>query len=131
MKSVRGGVLALALSGVVVAGCGLESGGAVPLEVGPGSIQPVPELENLKMTVGSKDFSEQIILGDIIEFAMVAAGADVRDYCPAGGCHSSILLPSGSITQPNLPYSESSVLSSTSQPSSRKACSRPASSSTR
>ncbi len=89
MKSVRGGVLALALSGVILAGCGLESGGAVPLEVGPGSIQPVPELENVKMTVGSKDFSEQIILGYIIEFAMVAAGADVRDLTNIQGSNST------------------------------------------
>ena len=43
-------------------------------------------------------------------------------YCPAGGCQSSILLPSGSMTHPNFPYSESSVVfSSTSQPSSRSA----------
>jgi osmoprotectant transport system substrate-binding protein len=82
-------VLALALSGVILAGCGLESGGAVPLEVGPGSIQPVPELENVKMTVGSKDFSEQIILGYIIEFAMVAAGADVRDLTNIQGSNST------------------------------------------
>src|ERR1700686_644647 len=42
-------------------------------------------------------------------------------HCPSGGCQSSILLPSGSMTQPNLPYSESSVFSSTLQPSSRSA----------
>ncbi len=29
-------------------------------------------------------------------------------YCPSGGCQSSTLLPSGSMTQPNFPYSESS-----------------------
>src|SRR5258707_43109 len=42
-------------------------------------------------------------------------------YCPAGGCQSSTLLPSGSMTHPNFPYSESSVFSRTSQPSSRSA----------
>src|SRR5712691_10769076 len=42
-------------------------------------------------------------------------------HCPAGGCQSSTLLPSGSMTHPNFPYSESSVFSSTSQPSSRSA----------
>ena len=47
---------------------------------------------------------------------------DVHEgYCPAGGCQSSTLLPSGSMTHPNFPYSESSVFSSTSQPSSRSA----------
>ena len=52
-------------------------------------------------------------------------------HCPGGGCQSSILFPSGSITQPNFPYSESSVFSSTSQPSSRSACSSAARSATR
>ena len=45
----------------------------------------------------------------------------ISTHCPAGGCQSSILLPSGSMTHPNFPYSESSVFSSTSQPSSRSA----------
>ena len=44
-----------------------------------------------------------------------------QPYCSAGGCQSSILLPSGSMTHPNFPNSESSVFSSTSQPSSRSA----------
>src|SRR6185436_14296021 len=42
-------------------------------------------------------------------------------HSPGGGCQSSTLLPSGSITQPNLPYSESSVFSRTLHPSSRRA----------
>lgn len=54
-----------------------------------------------------------------------------KAYCPGGGCQSSTLFPSGSMTQPNLPYSESSVLSTTLQPSSRRAWSRAARSSTR
>jgi hypothetical protein len=42
-------------------------------------------------------------------------------HCPGGGCQSSTLLPSGSMTQPNFPYSESSVFSRTLHPSSRSA----------
>jgi hypothetical protein len=45
--------------------------------------------------------------------------AATQRHCPSGGCQSSTLLPSGSMTHPNFPYSESSVVSSTSQPSSR------------
>src|ERR1039458_7296511 len=30
-------------------------------------------------------------------------------YWPAGGCHSSTLFPSGSMTQANFPYSDSSI----------------------
>ncbi|MEV0291947.1 glycine betaine ABC transporter substrate-binding protein [Nocardia sp. NPDC050710] len=73
---------------VLVAACGLQSGGAVPLPVGPGSIRPVPELDGVAITVGSKDFSEQNILGYLIEFAMVAAGADVRDLTNIQGSNS-------------------------------------------
>ncbi|MCP2288344.1 glycine betaine ABC transporter substrate-binding protein [Nocardia amikacinitolerans] len=78
----------LAVAVLTLAGCGLESGGAVPLRVGPGSIQPVPELEGVTITVGSKDFSEQNILGYLIEFAMVAAGANVRDLTNIQGSNS-------------------------------------------
>ncbi len=42
----------------------------------------------------------------------------------AVGCHSSTLFPSGSMTQANLPYSESSILSSTLQPSALSAATR-------
>ena len=52
-------------------------------------------------------------------------------HCPSGGCQSSTLFPSGSMTQPNFPNSESSVFSSTLQPSLRSAWSRPAKFSTR
>ncbi|MEU1983204.1 glycine betaine ABC transporter substrate-binding protein [Nocardia sp. NPDC019395] len=79
----------LLLAGVLLlAGCGLQSGGAVPLRVGPGSIRPVPALQGVPITVGSKDFTEQQILGFIIEFAMVAAGAEVRDLTNIQGSNS-------------------------------------------
>ncbi|MCM6775914.1 glycine betaine ABC transporter substrate-binding protein [Nocardia sp. CDC159] len=72
----------------LVAGCGLEAGGAVPLRVGPGSIRPVPQLEEVRITVGSKDFTEQNILGYLIEFALTAAGAQVRDLTNITGSNS-------------------------------------------
>ncbi|NUS44341.1 MAG: glycine/betaine ABC transporter substrate-binding protein [Mycobacteriaceae bacterium] len=70
------------------AACGLESGGAVPLPVGPGSIRPAPELDGVRITVGSKDFTEQTILGYLIEFALAAAGAQVRDLTTIVGSNS-------------------------------------------
>ncbi|MEV0032384.1 glycine betaine ABC transporter substrate-binding protein [Nocardia sp. NPDC050793] len=72
----------------MLGGCGLESGGAVPLRVGPGSIQPSAELDGVTITVGSKDFTEQNILGYLIEFAMTAAGANVRDLTNIQGSNS-------------------------------------------
>ncbi|MBL1076810.1 glycine betaine ABC transporter substrate-binding protein [Nocardia sp. 2] len=83
---LRGFACAAAL--VLLAGCGLQSGGAVPLRVGPGSIEPVPELDGVAITVGSKDFTEQNILGYIIEFALSAAGANVRDLTNIQGSNS-------------------------------------------
>ncbi|WP_051728340.1 glycine betaine ABC transporter substrate-binding protein [Nocardia brasiliensis] len=73
---------------LLLAACGLESGAAVPLRVGPGSIQPVPELDGVRIIVGSKDFTEQNILGYLIEFAMSAAGAQVRDLTNIQGSNS-------------------------------------------
>ncbi|MFE3292430.1 glycine betaine ABC transporter substrate-binding protein [Rhodococcus sp. NPDC059234] len=78
-----------AATAVALASCGLESGGALPLKVGPGSITPVEGLEGVPITVGSKDFTEQIILGYIIEFALSAAGADVRDLTNIQGSNST------------------------------------------
>ncbi|MFC4602218.1 glycine betaine ABC transporter substrate-binding protein [Rhodococcus kronopolitis] len=74
---------------VALTSCGLESGGALPLKVGPGSITPVEELTGVPITVGSKDFTEQIILGYIIEFALSAAGADIRDLTNIQGSNST------------------------------------------
>ncbi|MFD3507041.1 glycine betaine ABC transporter substrate-binding protein [Nocardia sp. NPDC058666] len=77
-----------ALSVLVLVSCGLQSGGSVPLPVGPGSIQPVPELDGVAVTVGSKDFTEANILGYMIEFALTAAGANVRDLTNIQGSNS-------------------------------------------
>jgi len=82
-------LVAAATCTTLLASCGLASGSAVPLDVQPGSIQPVEALKGAQLTVGSKDFTEQIILGYIIEFAMVAAGADVRDLTNISGSNST------------------------------------------
>nr|WP_228536591.1 glycine betaine ABC transporter substrate-binding protein [Nocardia sp. XZ_19_231] len=76
------------MSVLVLASCGLESGGSVPLSVGPGSITPVPELDGVAVTVGSKDFTEANTLGYMIEFALTAAGANVRDLTNIQGSNS-------------------------------------------
>src|SRR5688572_13993778 len=61
----------------------------------------------------------------------IRAEADCPGHWPAGGCQSSTLFPSGSMTQPNFPYSESSIFSRTLHPSSRKTVTRAWRSSTR
>ncbi|MBU9766457.1 glycine betaine ABC transporter substrate-binding protein [Mycobacterium sp. TNTM28] len=81
--------VAAVLCALVLAGCGLGSGGTVPLQVGPGSITPHPALEGVKITVGSKEYTEQVILGYILEFTLAAAGADVRDLSGIVGSRST------------------------------------------
>ncbi|WP_373282064.1 glycine betaine ABC transporter substrate-binding protein [Nocardia veterana] len=87
MRRLAATTAAMLLTGAVAA-CGLEAGGAVPLPVGPGSIRPIAALEGVPITVGSKDFTEQNILGYLIEFALTAAGAQVRDLTNITGSNS-------------------------------------------
>jgi osmoprotectant transport system substrate-binding protein len=89
-RTVAARVAALALTVALTAsGCGLGSGGSLPLMVGPGSIKPTPGLEGVKITVGSKEYTEQVILGYILEFTLAAAGADVRDLTGIVGSRST------------------------------------------
>lgn len=85
MRRLAGFVAAAAL----LAGCGLDAGYNLPFEVGPGSIRPVPELAGVKIKVGSKNFTEQILLGYIAEVALAAAGADVEDLTNIQGSPST------------------------------------------
>ncbi|KAF4410994.1 MULTISPECIES: glycine betaine ABC transporter substrate-binding protein [Streptomyces] len=68
-----------ALAGLLLAGCGLTSGSPMVDEVEPGSIGRGEPLEGAKLTVTSKQFTEQIILGQILGLAFKAAGAEVLD----------------------------------------------------
>jgi osmoprotectant transport system substrate-binding protein len=74
---------------LLVSGCGLESSFALPFEVEPGSIRPVPELSGVAISVGSKDFTENQVLGYLAEIALDAAGAEVRDMTNIQGSNSS------------------------------------------
>lgn len=71
----------LALTGVLVlsAGCGLTSGSPMVDNVTPGTIGRGLPLKGAHLTVTSKEFTEQLILGAIMGIAFQAAGADVLD----------------------------------------------------
>lgn len=77
----RGRALALvgALLSGVVAGCGLQSASGAILEASPGAIQHYDSLENVKLTVAAKDFTEQLILGNMFSTVLATAGADVTN----------------------------------------------------
>lgn len=77
MRRVR-----LFLAGALLAaasGCGLTSGSPMVDDVEPGSIGEGRPLEGAKLTVTSKEFTEQLILGAIMGIAFQAAGAEVVD----------------------------------------------------
>jgi osmoprotectant transport system substrate-binding protein len=61
------------------AGCGLTSGSPLTDDVKPGSIGRGEPLKGAHLTVTSKSFTEQLILGSIMGIAFEAAGADVVD----------------------------------------------------
>ncbi|WP_432562382.1 glycine betaine ABC transporter substrate-binding protein [Kineococcus sp. SYSU DK003] len=69
----------LALGGAGLAGCGLSSASGYLPEADPGSVRRVPSLEGVRIAVGSKNFTEQLILGKIAGLVLRAAGADVAD----------------------------------------------------
>lgn len=62
---------------MLVTGCG--SGVATLRGIEGGSIGEEYDLSGATLSVGSKEFTEQLILGNITKLALQAAGADVRD----------------------------------------------------
>ncbi|WP_043662069.1 glycine betaine ABC transporter substrate-binding protein [Thermocrispum municipale] len=92
MRRARRALTALLAAASVVltsAGCGLTTNAALPFDVQPGKIPHVPELEGVSITVGSKDFTEQILLAYLAELALSAAGADVQDLSDIKGSNTS------------------------------------------
>ncbi|MGP2438852.1 glycine betaine ABC transporter substrate-binding protein [Streptomyces sp. JW3] len=71
--------LVLLLAGALLAGCGLTSGSPMVDDVRPGSIGRGEPLKGADLTVVSKEFTEQLILGAIMGIAFEAAGAEVLD----------------------------------------------------
>ncbi|WP_262061060.1 glycine betaine ABC transporter substrate-binding protein [Streptomyces sp. STR69] len=64
---------------IVVSGCGLTSGSPMVDDVSPGTVGRGEPLKGAHLTVTSKEFTEQLILGAMMGIAFQAAGADVLD----------------------------------------------------
>ncbi|MBT2449301.1 glycine betaine ABC transporter substrate-binding protein [Streptomyces sp. ISL-43] len=62
-----------------LAGCGLKSGSPMVDDVVPGSVGQGQPLKGASLTVTSKNFSENIVLGQMIGLIFKAAGAEVLD----------------------------------------------------
>ena len=69
----------LLVAGLALTGCGLSPATSYVPAVGPGTIRPIPGLGNASLTVTSKNFTEQLILGKIAVLAAQAAGFEVTD----------------------------------------------------
>lgn len=74
---------------LLLGGCGLDVNTALPYKVFPGSIKPESSLKGVEITVGSKDFTENILLGYLAEMALSAAGADVVDLTDLKGSQTA------------------------------------------
>ena len=70
---------ALAAASLVLAGCGLNSASSFTPAADPGSIEPISSAEGVGISVGSKNFTEQLVLGKIAVIALRTAGFDVTD----------------------------------------------------
>lgn len=70
---------------LLLSGCGLQANTTDVPEIGPGSLQKVPGAEGQKVTVASKNFTEQLVLGKILVLASEAAGYEVEDLTNVPG----------------------------------------------
>ncbi|GAA1910359.1 glycine betaine ABC transporter substrate-binding protein [Nocardioides hwasunensis] len=68
-----------------VAGCGLQNANGYIAPAEPGSIKHYDSLDGVEITVGAKDFTEQLILGNMLATVMQTAGADVTNRTNIAG----------------------------------------------
>ena len=78
-------VAALSASALLLSGCGLRSASGAVLEAKPGSIPHYKSLEGVHLTVAAKDFSEQLILGNMFSTLLSTAGADITNLSNTPG----------------------------------------------
>jgi osmoprotectant transport system substrate-binding protein len=78
LRAAAGAALVLLL-GAGLSGCGLEAATSYVPASAPGSIRPLDGADGASIVVGSKNFTEQLILGKIAVIALQTAGFDVVD----------------------------------------------------
>ncbi len=88
-RTTTGAIGALAAV-ATLAGCGLATaGGNVPSGELSGPLSDAPDLSGAEIAVGSKNFSENIILGKMALILLKSAGADVLDFTNIPGSASA------------------------------------------
>jgi osmoprotectant transport system substrate-binding protein len=82
--------LAAVLTIGLTSGCGLgTAGGFTPSGQLAGPLKDVHRLDGASISVGSKNFSEQLLLGKMAIILLQSAGADVQDYTNIPGSSSA------------------------------------------
>ncbi|TYP83799.1 glycine betaine ABC transporter substrate-binding protein [Blastococcus xanthinilyticus] len=79
MGSPRRSAAVLAAATLLMTGCGLQSASTFTPDAAAGEIEPIGSVEGAPITVGAKNFTEQLILGKIAVIALQVAGFDVTD----------------------------------------------------
>jgi osmoprotectant transport system substrate-binding protein len=79
VRTARSLAVVLPVVGALLAGCGLQSASTFTPQAAPGAIQPIAGVDGAQVTVGSKNFTEQLILGKIAVIALQVAGFSVAD----------------------------------------------------
>lgn len=79
MRTRRPAVAALLAVTTLLTGCGLESANTFAPQAEPAQIEPIPGADGAEVVVGTKNFTEALILGKIAVIALQAAGFDVTD----------------------------------------------------
>jgi osmoprotectant transport system substrate-binding protein len=78
-------LMGLSVCAALLSGCGLRSASGAVLSANPGSIKHEKSLEGVHLTVAAKDFTEQLILGNMLSTILATAGADVTNLSNTPG----------------------------------------------
>ncbi|MDO9378574.1 MAG: glycine betaine ABC transporter substrate-binding protein [Nocardioidaceae bacterium] len=78
-------LVGLSACALLASGCGLRSASGTVLTAEPGTIKAYPELEGQPLTVAAKDFTEQLVLGNMMSTALSTAGFDVTNLSNTPG----------------------------------------------
>ncbi|MGH3446839.1 MAG: glycine betaine ABC transporter substrate-binding protein [Nocardioidaceae bacterium] len=86
-KVKRAGAAAAALvaCALFASGCGLRSASGIVLDADPGTVKHHDSLEGVHINVASKNFTEQLILGNMLSILLNTAGADITNLTNTPG----------------------------------------------
>ena len=89
MGTRRTYAVVLPMVGALLTGCGLQSASTFTPQASAGTIQPIAGVDGAPITVGSKNFTEQLVLGKIAVIALQVAGFEVADSTSIPGAAPS------------------------------------------